>query len=296
MESLTEGAVTDVERNDSSIRFRIGRHYFEAPNQPPLTGIVERLTVRILARESARDFAEVLVIQWRDQAPRYLGLTLPPAMHLLWASLLVLALTADNPFLLIPPLFLMGVHGILTYRKIVAISEFARQLATRRALTRNEADADVPLNVEMPAASGFLPSEVLEFTNDAIIIWELKGAGIVYWNRAAERLYGFSRTEALGRVTHHLLRTQIPGGMEAIEEKLMRYGVWVGELSHQCADENRLSVEARLALLSAQRSPRLVLEVNRLPPASRQTAARSQDAGATQHRARPEQGSKPQDP
>ena len=30
--------------------------------------------------------------------------------------------------------------------------------------------------------------ELLEHTNDAIIIWEMEGAGILYWNQAAEQL------------------------------------------------------------------------------------------------------------
>lgn len=264
MDFLTEGAIADFELRDAMIRFRVGLRYFEAPDQRELADLAQRPTVRILARESVRDFNEVLVIQWRDQPPHYVGITLPLPMHLLWAGLLIVALAADSPFLLLAPLGLMGVHGLLSYRKMLALSEFARQLATRRILAVPKTPADVPLAVEMPATTGIVPAEVLEFTHDAIILWELKGAGIVYWNRAAEQLYGVARKDALGRVTHDLLQTQFPGGMAAVEQKLLRYGVWGGDLSHRCANGERLTVEARLALLSSQQSPRLVLEVNRV--------------------------------
>jgi PAS domain-containing protein len=68
---------------------------------------------------------------------------------------------------------------------------------------------DVPLATFDAARSDL--ADVLEYTHDAIIIWELKGVAILYWNRAAEHLYGHSRQEALGRSPHVLLQTQIEG-------------------------------------------------------------------------------------
>ena len=124
----------------------------------------------------------------------------------------------------------------------------------------------LPENIEVPssvAAVMTLPSEILEWTHDAIIIWELNGAGILYWNRAAEELYGFTREQAQGRVTHELLQTQSAGGTDELETKLARYGVWVGDLRHTRADGRRVEVEARLSLMSQKDRPWLVLEINR---------------------------------
>jgi PAS domain S-box-containing protein len=107
--------------------------------------------------------------------------------------------------------------------------------------------------------------ELLEFTNDAIIIWEMEGHGIVYWNRAAEQLYGYSRQEACGQVTHSLLRTRLGGADAAsqLETSLARYGIWVGELHHTTRDGREVDVEGRLALMSQENGRWLVLEVNR---------------------------------
>jgi PAS domain S-box-containing protein len=104
---------------------------------------------------------------------------------------------------------------------------------------------------------------ILESTHDAIILWEMDGRGIVFWNHAAELLYGFSREEAYGRVTHELLKTELTGGVDELETRLARYGVWVGDLCHTCADGRRVEIEGRLSILSRGEGPSLVLEVNR---------------------------------
>ena len=106
-------------------------------------------------------------------------------------------------------------------------------------------------------------TQLLEFTNDAIIIWEMQGRGILYWNAAAEQLYGYSRAQALGKVTHELLGTELAGGVTSLEANLARYGVWVGELAHTTQSGQRILVEGRLALMAQRNSRWLVLEVNR---------------------------------
>ena len=113
------------------------------------------------------------------------------------------------------------------------------------------------------AGSPWWHSELLEYTHDAIIIWEMEGAGILYWNQAAERLYGYSREEAQGKVTHDLLRTVTRKPVKELESMLARYGVWVGELHHTTRDGRTVEVEARLSLMSQRNGRWLVLEVNR---------------------------------
>jgi len=106
-------------------------------------------------------------------------------------------------------------------------------------------------------------SDLLEYTHDAIIIWEMDGAGIVYWNRAAEELYGYSRAKVQGMTTHDLLKTRIDGGVSQLEATIARYGIWVGELRHTASDGRHVYVQGRLALMSQHTGRWLVLEVNR---------------------------------
>jgi PAS domain S-box-containing protein len=130
----------------------------------------------------------------------------------------------------------------------------------------SRSDKAVPLALtDNPDKERWWRQELLEFTNDAVIIWEMEGQGIVYWNRAAEQLYGYTRQEACGQVTHSLLRTRLGGGDAAnqLETSLARYGIWVGELHHTTREGREVEVEGRLALMSQENGRWLVLEVNR---------------------------------
>ena len=60
-----------------------------------------------------------------------------------------------------------------------------------------------------------------------------------------------------------LLNTQSEGGVDLLEGKLARYGVWVGNLRHRRKDGVSVVVQARLALMSQSNGRWLVLEVNR---------------------------------
>ena len=52
-------------------------------------------------------------------------------------------------------------------------------------------------------------AELLRLSYDAMIVWKLDGA-IESWNVGAERLYGYSEAEAVGKLTHTLLAPQFP--------------------------------------------------------------------------------------
>ncbi|HEX3662447.1 MAG TPA: PAS domain S-box protein [Acidobacteriaceae bacterium] len=68
---------------------------------------------------------------------------------------------------------------------------------------------------------------------------------IVYWNKGAERLYGWTAGEAKGRVIHDLLQTTFSEPVEEIVEKLERDGHWEGELIHLTRSGRRLLVLSR---------------------------------------------------
>lgn len=86
---------------------------------------------------------------------------------------------------------------------------------------------------------------------------------IIFWNRGAERLYGWSQQEALGRYSHDLLRTEFPQPLADIEHHFLRTGHWEGELVHTRRDGTRLTVASYWALYRDQHGkPQAVLEVN----------------------------------
>jgi PAS domain-containing protein len=63
---------------------------------------------------------------------------------------------------------------------------------------------------------------------------------IVLWTRGAERLYGFSKVEALGRVSHELFQTEFAEGKAHVDARLRDVGQWEGELVHRKRNGERL--------------------------------------------------------
>ena len=103
---------------------------------------------------------------------------------------------------------------------------------------------------------------LLDASHDAIVVWKL-GGGIVYWNRGAETLYGWSAAEAVGRVSHELLRTPHDASVLEVERALAEEGRWEGELIHTTRDGRKIVVESRHVAVPDDLGQAYVLEVNR---------------------------------
>jgi PAS domain S-box-containing protein len=103
---------------------------------------------------------------------------------------------------------------------------------------------------------------LLDHAFDPIFTWDLGGA-ITYWNAGAERLYGYTAEEAVGRSSHDLLQTVFEGGRAAVEESLQSRGHWEGELGHRTKSGTRITVDSRMSIVEQPGRPRQVLEANR---------------------------------
>jgi two-component system, cell cycle sensor histidine kinase and response regulator CckA len=90
-------------------------------------------------------------------------------------------------------------------------------------------------------------ARLLDLASDAIVIGDLSGR-VSYWNQGAERLYGWTRSEALGKVFDELLDTQYPSPPERVRERLFEAGRWEGELVQSRRDGERLTVLSRWTL------------------------------------------------
>ncbi len=113
-------------------------------------------------------------------------------------------------------------------------------------------------------------AELLELTHDAIFVRSSQSE-IVYWNRAAERLYGWNREEVEGRICHEVLSTVFPQPLTEIETEVAEKGIWEGELIHTCRDGSKRIVSSRWALRTdASGRPISILESNRDITARRQ--------------------------
>jgi PAS domain S-box-containing protein len=72
-------------------------------------------------------------------------------------------------------------------------------------------------------------AELLDLASDAIIICDASEA-ITYWNNGAERIYGWSREEAIGRNVHELLKTRAAETLGWLNATFRAEDHWEGEL------------------------------------------------------------------
>jgi len=106
-------------------------------------------------------------------------------------------------------------------------------------------------------------AKLLDVAHDAILAMD-PGATIRVWNGGAERLYGWSKKEAIGARSHDLLRTEFPCPLNEIERTMNERGEWNGELVHSAKNGRKVTVSSRWVLTKDKAEATTgFLEVNR---------------------------------
>jgi PAS domain S-box-containing protein len=106
-------------------------------------------------------------------------------------------------------------------------------------------------------------AQLLDKARDAILAHDMDGR-IVYWNKGAERLTGWSKDEILGERTHTCLYDpDEEDKLRRCHETMMDEGEWTGELHMRTKDDEELVVESRWTLVrDANGAPDQVLVIN----------------------------------
>src|SRR5215217_514540 len=102
---------------------------------------------------------------------------------------------------------------------------------------------------------------LLDQAYDAMFAWEWDGP-ITYWNKGAERMYGYTADEAIGRLSHELLLTSHGEKLQELLRQLEQHGIAEIEAEHTSKDGRRLVVESRHQVV-VDAGRRYVLEANR---------------------------------
>ena len=104
---------------------------------------------------------------------------------------------------------------------------------------------------------------LLAMSSDAIIARD-KDSIITFWNHGAERTYGWTPDEAVGRNSHLLLQKDPGGAGGEIDAMLRAHDRWQGEITHVKRDGTAIVVESRQVV---DRGPggevSAILEINR---------------------------------
>ena len=103
---------------------------------------------------------------------------------------------------------------------------------------------------------------LLDVATDAIFVHDLDDP-ILFWNRAAEGLYGWSRAEAIGRKTQELWCEKNESLLQEALNHLMEHGSWEGELHQTTKSGREIIVESRWTLVkNFGNTPQSILVVN----------------------------------
>jgi PAS domain S-box-containing protein len=102
---------------------------------------------------------------------------------------------------------------------------------------------------------------LLDVAREAILVRDLDDH-IIFWNKGAERGYGWSAAEALGQQSAELLKTD-PAKFQEATAALLATGEWQGELVKSTRDGREIIVEARWTLVrDAEGRPKSILSIN----------------------------------
>ena len=86
-------------------------------------------------------------------------------------------------------------------------------------------------------------ASLIDLSPDAIMVTSFEGV-ISFWNKGAEKLYGWTISEAIGQIAHYLLKTKSPESISIIKAKVKTYGCWTGELYHKTKDGKEVVVHS----------------------------------------------------
>jgi PAS domain S-box-containing protein len=143
-------------------------------------------------------------------------------------------------YFFIEPIFTFQIDFDTDVSTLIAfvITSFAVTGLVRRVRTLGEAQRE--------------QARLLDLTHDAIFVRGLDQV-ISFWNRGAEIAYGWTREEAIGRVSHELLKTVYPDKQDRLMDIVLNTGRWEGELNRIRKDGSAVVVATRWSL---EKSPK----------------------------------------
>lgn len=88
---------------------------------------------------------------------------------------------------------------------------------------------------------------LLDKAHEGMIVRDLNHR-IVFWNKGAERIFGWTPDEALGRLKHELLYHD-QTAFQTANERVFELGEWNGIVEQTCKDGRRIKVQANWTLI-----------------------------------------------
>src|SRR5215468_9296834 len=93
---------------------------------------------------------------------------------------------------------------------------------------------------------------LLDQAQDAILVRNMDET-IIYWNKGAESMYGWTANETIGKDARKLLFEQLPPEFDEAQRELTGTGRWRGELQQITKDGRSITVDGRWTLVRDSR-------------------------------------------
>jgi|GEM_PF-557980 len=105
-------------------------------------------------------------------------------------------------------------------------------------------------------------ANLLDKATDAIIVCDIEHR-IIFWNKSAVRLYGYSEDEVIGRNANDLLIDESSPLIIEATKKVIEQGEWNGEITQKTKDGRVIIVESRWTLVhNSDWTPKSILVFN----------------------------------
>jgi diguanylate cyclase (GGDEF)-like protein/PAS domain S-box-containing protein len=141
-------------------------------------------------------------------------------------------------------------HDCIGQREFVTSA--LRIFAARAASELEQQESDLRIREQ---------ASLLDKAQDAIVVRGMDNR-ILYWNKGAERLYGWTTGEALGQSFIELVAADTETSARATA-KVLSLGEWTGEVTQRRRDGSTFSVEGRWTLIADDEGePRSIFEIN----------------------------------
>jgi len=148
-----------------------------------------------------------------------------------------------------------GMIGFVVFSTvIISLGESSRRIVAQRkaaeaALAKAQRESEDRVRertsaLERKTRELVEKAALLDLANDAIFVKTASGE-ISYWNQGAERLYGWTMSDALGHAPAELLKSEYPVPLLQIESQ----NDWEGEICHTTRRGHRIIVASRWTTL-----------------------------------------------
>ncbi len=103
---------------------------------------------------------------------------------------------------------------------------------------------------------------LLDQAQDAILVRDLDYK-ILFWNKGAERIYGWTAEEIVGTTGLDVMFKDQPAAVDIPKKSVLEVGEWNGELNQVCRDGSEIIVESRWTLVRDENGkPHSILVIN----------------------------------